>query len=156
MMDTLKNFISREEADYFINFHKENFNLNYRFCVKHRETDVMQCELLLNDAKIKKMNDMLSNFINKINEKYIINYFQIVKWPTYGYQSEHLDFTIHPYTSILYLNDDFEGGETVVEDEIVKPEKCKLIAFRGDKIKHRVNKITKGIRYTIPCWFKWK
>ena len=40
--------------------------------------------------------------------------------------------------------------------KIVELKKCKLIAFNGDKIEHEVNKITKGIRYTIPCWYKLK
>tara|TARA_R110000772_G_scaffold59194_1_gene134073 strand:+ start:3829 stop:4326 length:498 start_codon:yes stop_codon:yes gene_type:complete len=155
-MVEIENFISNKEANYFINFHKKNFNLNNHFCIKHRETEIIQCNLILNNTKIKKMNNLLNKFVKKINKKYEINYFQIVKWPIYGFQPKHVDFDIHPYTSILYLNDDFEGGKTIVEDKIVELKKCKLIAFNGDKIEHEVNKITKGIRYTIPCWYKLK
>ena len=84
------------------------------------------------------------------------NAFFHVKWNTNQSQGTHQDFDYHPLTSILYLNDDFEGGETFVEDKIIKPKKGLMISFEGDKLKHGVKKIRKGIRYTIPCWYKRK
>ena len=39
---------------------------------------------------------------------------------------------------------------------VIKPKKNKLIAFSGNKIKHEVFEITRGIRYTITCWYKNK
>ena len=44
----------------------------------------------------------------------------------------------------------------MVGDEIIKPEKNKLISFEGNKIIHSVNTITEGERYTIPCWYRIK
>ena len=38
----------------------------------------------------------------------------------------------------------------------ISPKKCKLIGFEGNKITHKVNYITKGTRYTIPCWYKYE
>ena len=132
-MKVIENFISSKEADYFINFHKKNFNLNNHFCIKHRETEVIQCGLVSNNAKIKKMNNILNKFVKKINKKYEINYFQIVKWPTYEFQPKHVDFDIHPYTSILYLNDDFEGGETYYEDgTLFSPITGRILYFNGN------------------------
>ena len=156
-MKEIEDFISDKESQYFINFHKKNYDVeNNSYSIKHRQTQVIQCDVLLDKPKIKEMNILLNKFIQKINKIYVVNYFQIVRWPTYESQGEHFDFDIHPYTSILYLNDDFEGGETIVGNKIIKPKKCKLISFNGNKIKHQVNTITKGIRYTIPCWYKLK
>ncbi len=155
-MKEIENFISDKESKYFINFHNKYYDLEKNYSVKHRQTEVIQCDVLLDKPKIKQINNMLNKFVQKINKKYVVNYFQIVRWPTYESQEEHFDFDIHPYTSILYLNDDFEGGETIVGNKIIKPKKCKLISFNGNKIKHQVNTITKGIRYTIPCWYKLK
>ena len=64
------------------------------------------------------------------------------------------DFDYHPYTSILYLNDNYTGGETIVDGTTIIPEKNKLIGFEGDKMTHSVNEITEGTSYTIPCWYK--
>ena len=69
-MVEIENFISNKEANYFINFHKKNFNLNNHFCIKHRETEIIQCNLILNNTKIKKMNNLLNKFVKKINKKY--------------------------------------------------------------------------------------
>tara|TARA_R110000787_G_scaffold275228_1_gene383693 strand:+ start:696 stop:1172 length:477 start_codon:yes stop_codon:yes gene_type:complete len=156
-MKEIENFISNKESQYFINFHKKNYDVeNNNYSIKHRQTQVIQCDVLLDKPKIKEMNILLNKFIQKINKKYVVNYFQIVRWPTYEFQGEHFDFDIHPYTSILYLNDDFKGGETIVGNKLVKPKKCKLISFNGNQIKHQVNLITTGVRYTIPCWYKLK
>ena len=64
-----------------------------------------------------------------------------------------MDFDYHSHTSILYLNDDYKGGETVVGDKVIKPKKGKIILFEGNKIKHQVLQIRSGIRYTNPTWY---
>ena len=150
----IKNFISNKESNSLINFHKENFNLNNTYCKKFRQTEVIECDYILNNPLIKEIHLKLYKFIKSIDTNYTINYFEIVKWLENASQGKHTDYDYHPYTSILYLNDTFEGGETLVKDKIVTPEKCKLISFEGDKLIHSVNEVTKGERYTIPCWYK--
>ena len=56
---------------------------------------------------------------------------------------------------ILYLNDEFEGGETVFENQTtIKPKKGRLLVFSNGIIQHKVNLITKGERYVLAGWFK--
>ena len=56
---------------------------------------------------------------------------------------------------ILYLNDNFSGGETVFEnDTIIKPKKGRLLVFSNGIFLHKVNLITEGTRYVIAGWFK--
>jgi predicted 2-oxoglutarate/Fe(II)-dependent dioxygenase YbiX len=58
-------------------------------------------------------------------------------------------------SSILYLNDDYEGGETNYEDgTIFKPKKGRLLFFDGKYHKHGVNKVRNNIRYTVATWYK--
>jgi len=149
----INDFISDEECDRFIQYHKEQFNLNRHYCNLHRTTEVIQCMEILGNPLIKKMYEKLNNFVKEVNPDLIVNYFQIVHWPTGESQSNHIDFDYHFYTSILYLNDDFEGGTTRINDVLFKPKKRTLISFEGNKINHEVLKITKGERYTIPCWY---
>lgn len=58
------------------------------------------------------------------------------------------------YTLLIYLNDDYEGGETVfyLNDEkiIIKPQKGKAIIF-DMQIPHSSNLINNGIKYWIGC-----
>tara|TARA_R110001599_G_scaffold53149_1_gene148558 strand:+ start:230 stop:715 length:486 start_codon:yes stop_codon:yes gene_type:complete len=154
-MNIIKNFLSDEESNNYIDFHKNVFNNNKPSCSLHRKTKVLDCTEFHHEPLIKLMYSKLLNLCNKIDKKLTINYFQIVEWPMNESQGEHVDFSYHPYTSIVYLNDDFEGGETVVDKKIYKPVKNSLISFEGNKLKHEVTKITKGIRYTIPCWYKY-
>lgn len=151
----IDNFISKEQSDYFINYLENNFNLEDKKCFKHRETKVMDCINIKDDTEILNLGLKLKKLCKKQNKKYVINYFEIVKWPQEESLSEHVDFDYHPYTSILYLNDNFIGGETIVGGKKIIPKKCKLIAFEGNKIKHKVNTVIKGTRYTVPCWYKY-
>ena len=58
------------------------------------------------------------------------------------------------FTSILYLNDNYDGGELILpeSDLSIKPIKGEaLLLSTGEP--HGVSKITSGIRYTLISWF---
>ena len=65
------------------------------------------------------------------------------------------------YTTVMYINDDFEGGETVILKEnsneieyISKPQTGSVLIFRSDEsCLHGVKKIEKGERLTLSMWF---
>ena len=150
-MKEINNFISDTASNNLITFHKSYFDLNKDNCFLHRNTEVIDPPV---SDQTEQIYHMLNGFIKAINSNYEINYFQIVKWPTGEYQDEHKDFDYHPYTSILYLNDDYKGGETIVSGATIQPEKNKLIGFEGVNLTHSVNQITEGTRYTVPCWYR--
>tara|TARA_Y100001937_G_C6954466_1_gene256141 strand:- start:7 stop:471 length:465 start_codon:yes stop_codon:yes gene_type:complete len=150
-MIEIKNFISNIQSDNLIAFHKSYFDLNKESCRTHRNTQVIDPPVT---DQTKEIYNMLTGFIKTINSNLQINYFEIVKWPTGEFQDEHVDFDYHPYTSILYLNDDYKGGETIVSGATIQPEKNKLIGFEGVNLTHSVNQITEGTRYTVPCWYR--
>jgi hypothetical protein len=139
------NFLTEEECIHYINFHNKNIS-DVR---KYRDTFVIQ-----NDEDLEFPKKMIQI------EKYFcvsLNYWQIVKWPPKSFQDWHYDGEINrenEFTGILYLNDDFVGGETLVENEIIKPKKGTFIFFQGSRFLHGVKKVELGNRYTIPCWFR--
>ena len=58
-------------------------------------------------------------------------------------------------TYVLYLNDDYEGGETqfMYQKHNVKPEKGKLVIFPAHFTHvHRGNMINEGTKYIITGW----
>jgi len=91
---------------------------------------------------------------------------QVVRWHPGLALNAHVD-NIEPdgrpngtphrtYSSIIYLNDEYEGGETFFPGHgvRVKPERGLLIAFgAGPDYAHGVSKVTKGLRYTYAGWF---
>ena len=82
---------------------------------------------------------------------------EIVKWPTGSHQAPHTDVSRESttFTSITYLNDNFEGGETefTTENFSVKPKVGRSILFDGKRFEHGVKKITEGVRYTFALWY---
>ena len=95
---------------------------------------------------------------------------QIVKYEKGGYFKEHYDPEVRNksnindriYTLIIYLNDDFEGGETYFKklDINVKPKKGKAVLFKSlksdktllKKSLHQGQKVTSGIKYMCNKW----
>ena len=151
MLIEKENFISNDLCDFFIRFH----NINSQYHTTHRNTSILDCEEHSSKENfafkllIKKLSMLVENSIKNT----LINYSQIVKWPTGEHQDEHIDFDYHTATSVLYLNDEYEGGHTVVGNTIIKPKKGKIILFDGSKTKHRVLPITFGTRYTNATWY---
>ena len=62
------------------------------------------------------------------------------------------------YSSLLYLNDDYAGGETYFPGFgiRVKPRRGMMILFgSGPEYVHGVSKVTRGKRYTYAGWFTY-
>ncbi len=60
-----------------------------------------------------------------------------------------------PVLSIVgLLNDNFEGGETIVENFVVKPKQGKILIFSNGIMYHEVKKIKKNNRFMLSAWYK--
>tara|TARA_B110000503_G_C7097390_1_gene392259 strand:- start:292 stop:1452 length:1161 start_codon:yes stop_codon:yes gene_type:complete len=66
------------------------------------------------------------------------------------------EFPEREYVSLLYLNDDYIGGELYIPEIefTLKPKAGTLLCFPGGKLKHGVQPITSGARYTCIAWWK--
>ena len=54
---------------------------------------------------------------------------------------------------LIFLNDDYKGGEFVVADKLYRPEKGSAIVFPSNfMFPHEAKKVTKGIRLSIVAW----
>lgn len=93
---------------------------------------------------------------------------QLVLWKEGHSMPVHVD-NAHPdgskhgtphrdFASIIYLNDDYEGGEVFfpLAGIRLKPKRGMLVGFRGTSdTPHGVTKVIKGERYTLPCWYSF-
>jgi hypothetical protein len=61
------------------------------------------------------------------------------------------------YGVVIYLNDDFDGGELYYpeSDLIIKPEKGMLVCHSGN-VQHEVLKVLSGDRYTLTSFIRSK
>ena len=102
---------------------------------------------------LKKLWSDINYHGRKFDERAYVNHITIVKWPAGEKQKTHKDLPIYSSTSIIYLNDNFDGGETRVGDVIVKPKTGKIITFTGNEHEHEVFEVKNGSRYTIAVWY---
>ena len=152
----IENFLSGGECNRLIKIHKKLFVSQGWL---HNETEVLDFMCMLssqneNDIFIKYIHGKITDHIKSVNKSNFINYFQVVKWKEGLSMQKHFDFDFHTWTSVIYLNDDYEGGETVVGDKEVVPLKGKIVTFQGVSVLHGVNKVLKGDRYTVPVWYR--
>jgi predicted 2-oxoglutarate/Fe(II)-dependent dioxygenase YbiX len=76
--------------------------------------------------------------------------------------SSHVDNIHHSHgqqygypqvSALLYLNDDYEGGEFKVADKIIYPEAGSGIIFPSNfMFPHEAKEVIKGTRWSIVTW----
>jgi len=121
---------------------------------------------------LKTINYKVAEIISKsINIQHYPHFCDLVLWKEGQYMIRHVDngfgqsdelqkvLCMRTYSAIIYLNNDYIGGETVVKindnnDYVSCPKVGSLLAFSSDeKSEHGVKQVTSGIRATIAMWF---
>ena len=154
MIHFYENFFTSTQCQHFITGHADLFKPHFdNRTFYFRKTEVVELSQYADAPKTKKLNGHLNFTVKQLDEKAFVNYFQIVKWPVGEFQGPHKDMEYHCYSSIIYLNDNFKGGETIIDGTVIKPKSGLMVLFDGNNLMHSVNKIEKGIRYTMPCWY---
>ena len=85
-----------------------------------------------------------------------VNYVQIIKYP----EGTHFPWHMHiaddkdSGTAILFLNDNFVGGDLNVGGHRFKTKQGTVVGFNNStKVFHTVEPIWKGSRYCLAIWF---
>ena len=123
------------------------------------------------DRYFKELSDCVEKVIENYKQTHsYMKYFNpnrttdfiVNKYSGGGFMSEHADNIHHshgqqygyPQVSVLlYLNDDYEGGEFFVAEEIFLPEKGSAIIFPSNFMyPHEAKAVTKGTRWSIVSW----
>lgn len=154
-LKTEPQFLSDLECDWFIRFFEDN-------SMDHDQDmgngpDYMAFSLDLysfanRQYEIKYLISKLVRFC-PIPEAFI-EYFQIVRREVGNELIAHFDFDDVIYSSVIYLNDTFEGGETRVGETTIKPVKGSIIGFEGADVRHSILPIVGNHRYAISTWYK--
>ena len=123
---------------------------------------------------LNRMDFRVTSHIRTENDSIVFPEMSTInEWPVGGCQPAHLD-TYSRYeleheepvdatspnrewTCILYLNDDFRGGETVFpdlkEDNMFSAEIGSGLVFQGIYHQHGVNRVRRGERWTVSTWY---
>jgi len=177
----IPNFISPDVVPKMINFF-ENCNVEwgdiafYGSSGKGILTDVDTMRSFgLSDNFFGDLKDKYQEAVEKVfNKKVKANTSHAQKWDVGGFAAPHSDnsdhdgnpnaFEINKYVGILYLNDNYDGGELYFCDKdnsmkpylSFKPNAYSYYVFPGgvENI-HGVSEITKGTRYTMVSFWDY-
>ena len=88
--------------------------------------------------------------------------FRVSKYETGGFISKHIDTIHHSHgqewgypqvTALLFLNDDYEGGDIIIAGKTFHTSVGSALIFPSNFMyPHEVNEITSGTRYSVTCW----
>ena len=115
-------------------------------------------------VNVPQTNDIVQKVKNTINADFNnshplfdeVDWSQIVVYDTGCSKNFHLDHASDKTTgtSVTFLNEDFVGGEAIVEGVQIVPIKGRTYYMDGKMYKHAVLNVIKGARYTLTCWYK--
>lgn len=130
---------------------------------------------LLKNTEVKNQISLCRDVITQLTkDSYGVDVFPhlttLVMWKTGksmaihkddGYEHDKKTLHMRKYTAVMYMNDGFVGGETIImkensdETEYASvPKKGSVIIFKSDEsCLHGVNKIIDGNRLTLSMWF---
>lgn len=169
---TADDFVSKEDCEYII-----KYAIEANAWSKTNDTfwneRVFYPENLPDDNEFKvKMSTILKKAKHFIMKEYSLDNvyadtFHVVRWYEGQFQPAHQDdmenamydgdfFRHRAYGSIIYLNDNFDGGETCYPQYDIKisPKTGRFNVHLGDANHlHAVNKIENGTRYTIAAFW---
>jgi predicted 2-oxoglutarate/Fe(II)-dependent dioxygenase YbiX len=169
-----KNFLTKQCIDYLLDWTKNNDRLHDQHksdieywagkCIYFNEIENIDVKNIIYEISQGMLNIITASVPD---EKNYIEPPQFVRWREGDLLTPHADNIeqdgITPnksphrtYGGVVYLNDDFEGGEIYYPNLNiqVKPEPGMLVIHPADlKFTHGVKKVESGIRYTISAFF---
>lgn len=98
----------------------------------------------------------------KLDEKFLINDIQILKYVKSGHYKFHVDdcaVTNRSLSCIYFINDDYEGGDLHFKypnsDDVtvIQKKRNRIIVWPSNFLyPHSVKEVTKGERYSVVAW----
>lgn len=169
----IKDFITQEDADVFIDYIKKNYldtekfyipekaiknqNFRYETHIPERHKSSSHKEIL---HLLKKYSDKFlleaRNFFNDEEDIYLSAHWltmlgegtRLPRHVDNHFEAEHLF-----RSGVIYLNDDFDGGllRFTDEDFTLAPEKLSMVIFKSTTF-HEITEVISGTRIAMPIW----
>ena len=155
---TIDNFLSKEQCDWFIRLFNaettefaepgERFGLD----LLPQHLEILHLDQIYHYREVKFIAAQWARLVPVANA--FPDYMQVVRRAPGAFLGPHVDFEDRVYSSIIYLNDDFSGGETRVGNRIIEPEVGKCFGLYGSHVQHELHEVRDGSRYILIVWFR--
>ena len=141
-------FITESQSMSIINHYNNNLNLTYRHYLSC-PLSIDSNNLLVKDI-VSKITDKCKKFDNNIR----LQNLEIVKWPFNSWMDPHFDDDLDDvFASIVYLNDNFLGGQTAFDTFQIDAKLGRLLIFSNRYYRHSVKRVKFKTRYTLAAWY---
>lgn len=150
MIQIIKDFITDAECDELVSFYKTNISLEF----SNLDDNIYHFNAVNITRKIENFS-----FTRKLFKH--INNLELDGNGTLRIQ--HVDSEIKaveiphthtlPFSFVVFLNDDYTGGDLVFDNIKIIPKKGQLIYFNGNE-GHYVSPVISGDRYTLVSFLK--
>jgi len=137
----------------------EHFKNNKEHIYHWGSTEVLDLFQGMKGVETKFLSKLQFIYTSYLNSKGLIicpELIQIVKYPVGALKESHFDATrdTTKLASITYLNDDYQGGKTCLDNGIeVLPKTGQTFFFDGMAHKHWVTEVQQKSRYTLAIWY---
>ena len=167
--DIVPDMLCKQLMWYSFDFKPSKFANHYGDMASNRSSErVRMDDVWINDESSfhPAINECFDKVVTKFKHPHLNierkTFFRFHRYSGTGYMSEHCDSIHHSHgqeygfphcTSLLFLNDDYDGGEFLVAAKKFKTKKGSAIIFPANFMyPHKVMEITKGIRWSIVTW----
>ena len=167
--DIVPDMLCKQLMWYSFDFKPSKFANHYGDMASNRSSErVRMDDVWINDESSfhPAINECFDKVVTKFKHPHLNierkTFFRFHHYSGTGYMSEHCDSIHHSHgqeygfphcTSLLFLNDDYNGGEFLVANKKFKTKKGSAIIFPANFMyPHKVMEITKGIRWSIVTW----
>lgn len=142
MIKTYRNFITDKECDELISFFQSNRELILP--ILNDNLYHYNGISILNRVKEFSFTKRVLKYdnVSTLRIQHVDNKINVVEKP-HGH--------LLPYSFVVFLNDDFKGGELIFDNITIKPRKKQLVYFTGDET-HNIDKVLDGDRYTLVAF----
>jgi len=145
-VNRFENFLSDNDCGRLIDYYQNNLKDKFRYN-STEPINILDCK----DLFVSECLDKVIKKCKSLSNVYLDNA-EIIRWLNGGHMEMHVDQG-DKYAAITYLNDDYAGGELIIQDYKIKPKRGELIVFENSHILHGVNTVI-GERFTLSSWFK--
>ncbi|QHT65891.1 oxidoreductase, 2OG-Fe(II) oxygenase [Rhodocytophaga rosea] len=161
---TVENFLSKEECEHYISLSEE---VGYEIAKVNTESGQRVLTQVRNNNRVLYNNEALAQLLwekakpfipEKIGNSTAIGFNELFRFYRYepGQQFRgHFDQSyirnaeeVSFVTFMIYLNDDFEGGETTFQDFWIEPKQGMALIFFHD-LYHSGREVSRGIKYVL-------
>tara|TARA_R110000796_G_scaffold221386_1_gene337452 strand:+ start:235 stop:726 length:492 start_codon:yes stop_codon:yes gene_type:complete len=148
-------FLSNSECQFYLNKAHKNVGVGPKISWEKRIYKLQPNDFIIN--KVQSFFKDFNIFLKAVDAS--ITTWNVGTWSNlhvHGKGNTAYDDMRHntKYNSIIYLNNNFEGGEFYTDNITIKPKKGTLTLFDGSKIFHGIKEIKKEERYIIIIWWE--